>query len=133
MVCRQMQTWCSTYGAPSCPILTLCAVEVPQTSTGRHPKVAKYVRSFPQTKEFLDKTTEMLKFLLPHYVDEGKRLFDRCVWMYRWAASVGLHRRGDEEAAGGGGASREDGAPGHAAMRDADSGVALKRPVELVR
>lgn len=40
--------------------------------TGRHPKVAKYVRSFPQTKEFLDKTTEMLKFLLPHYIDEGK-------------------------------------------------------------
>jgi len=40
--------------------------------TGRHPKVAKYVRSFPQTKEFLDKATEMLKFLLPHYVDEGK-------------------------------------------------------------
>ena len=40
--------------------------------TGRHPKVAKYVRGFPQTKEFLDKATEMLKFLLPHYVDEGK-------------------------------------------------------------
>lgn len=40
--------------------------------TGRHPKVAKYVRSFPQTQEFLDKATEMLKFLLPHYVAEGK-------------------------------------------------------------
>jgi UPF0042 nucleotide-binding protein len=40
--------------------------------TGRHPKVAKYIRKFPQTKEFLDKTTEMLKFLLPHYVEEGK-------------------------------------------------------------
>lgn len=40
--------------------------------TGRHPKVAKYVRSFPQTQEFLDKATDMLKFLLPHYVDEGK-------------------------------------------------------------
>jgi UPF0042 nucleotide-binding protein len=40
--------------------------------TGRHPKVAKYVRSFPQTQEFLDRATEMLKFLLPHYVDEGK-------------------------------------------------------------
>jgi len=40
--------------------------------TGRHPKVAKYVRSFPQTQEFLDKTTEMLKFLLPHYIEEGK-------------------------------------------------------------
>jgi UPF0042 nucleotide-binding protein len=34
--------------------------------TGRHPKVAKYVRSFPQTREFLDRTAEMLKFLLPH-------------------------------------------------------------------
>jgi UPF0042 nucleotide-binding protein len=40
--------------------------------TGRHPKVAKYVRQFPQTQEFLDKTTDMLKFLLPHYVEEGK-------------------------------------------------------------
>lgn len=40
--------------------------------TGRHPKVAKYVRDFPQTAEFLDKTTDMLKFLLPHYIKEGK-------------------------------------------------------------
>jgi UPF0042 nucleotide-binding protein len=28
--------------------------------TGKHPKVAKYVRQFPQTAEFLDKTTDML-------------------------------------------------------------------------
>ena len=40
--------------------------------TGKHPKVAKYIRDFPQTAEFLDKTTEMLKFLLPHYIEEGK-------------------------------------------------------------
>lgn len=40
--------------------------------TGRHPKVAKYIRQFPQTAEFLDKTTDMLKFLLPHYIKEGK-------------------------------------------------------------
>ncbi len=40
--------------------------------TGKDPKVAKYVRQFPQTKEFLDKTTDMLKFLLPHYITEGK-------------------------------------------------------------
>jgi UPF0042 nucleotide-binding protein len=40
--------------------------------TGKHPKVAKYVRQFPQTKEFLDKVTEMLTFLLPHYIHEGK-------------------------------------------------------------
>jgi UPF0042 nucleotide-binding protein len=40
--------------------------------TGKHPKLAKYVRQFPQTKEFLDKTTDMLTFLLPHYIKEGK-------------------------------------------------------------
>ena len=40
--------------------------------TGKHPRVAKYVRSFPQTKEFLDKTTDMLAFLMPHYIKEGK-------------------------------------------------------------
>jgi UPF0042 nucleotide-binding protein len=40
--------------------------------TGRHPKVAKFVRQFPQTQEFLDKTTDMLTFLLPHYIKEGK-------------------------------------------------------------
>lgn len=40
--------------------------------TGRHPKVAKYVRDFPQTATFLDKTMEMLEFLLPHYIKEGK-------------------------------------------------------------
>ena len=40
--------------------------------TGKHPKVAKYVRQFPQTKEFLEKAAEMLEFLLPHYIKEGK-------------------------------------------------------------
>jgi len=40
--------------------------------TGRNPRVAKYIRQFPQTQEFLDKVTELLKFLLPHYVEEGK-------------------------------------------------------------
>lgn len=40
--------------------------------TGKHPKVAAYIRSFSQSKEFLDKATDMLLFLLPHYVHEGK-------------------------------------------------------------
>jgi UPF0042 nucleotide-binding protein len=40
--------------------------------TGKHPKVARYVRQFPQTKEFLNKTADLLKFLLPHYIKEGK-------------------------------------------------------------
>ncbi len=40
--------------------------------TGKHPRVAKYVRQFPQTREFLDKAADMLTFLLPHYIKEGK-------------------------------------------------------------
>ena len=40
--------------------------------TGKHPKVAKYVRQFPQTREFLDKAADMLLFLIPHYIKEGK-------------------------------------------------------------
>ena len=40
--------------------------------TGKHPKVAAYVNGFPQTGEFLDKTTDLLEFLLPHYIKEGK-------------------------------------------------------------
>src|SRR5450631_450890 len=40
--------------------------------TGMHPKVAKYIRKFPQTQEFLDKARDMLKFVLPHYIEEGK-------------------------------------------------------------
>jgi UPF0042 nucleotide-binding protein len=40
--------------------------------TGRHPKVAKYVRSFPQTREFIDRISKLLIYLLPHYVREGK-------------------------------------------------------------
>jgi UPF0042 nucleotide-binding protein len=40
--------------------------------TGRHPKVAKYVRDFPQTTEFLNRVTELMLFLLPHYEKEGK-------------------------------------------------------------
>lgn len=40
--------------------------------TGRHPQVARYIRSFPQTAEFLDRITALLQYLLPHYIREGK-------------------------------------------------------------
>ncbi len=40
--------------------------------TGRHPKVAKYIRSFPQTQEFINRISELLVYLLPHYIKEGK-------------------------------------------------------------
>jgi UPF0042 nucleotide-binding protein len=40
--------------------------------TGRHPQVAKYIRSFPQTVEFIDRISELLIYLMPHYIREGK-------------------------------------------------------------
>jgi UPF0042 nucleotide-binding protein len=40
--------------------------------TGRHPSVARYIRSFPQTLEFINRISELLVYLLPHYIREGK-------------------------------------------------------------
>jgi UPF0042 nucleotide-binding protein len=40
--------------------------------TGRHPKVARYIRSFPQTQEFIQRISDLLIYLLPHYIHEGK-------------------------------------------------------------
>jgi len=40
--------------------------------TGQDPKVAAFVRKFSQTREFLVKVTDLMLYLLPHYVDEGK-------------------------------------------------------------
>ena len=40
--------------------------------TGQDPKVAAYIRGFPQTVEFLDRVTDLMLYLLPHYVEEGK-------------------------------------------------------------
>jgi UPF0042 nucleotide-binding protein len=40
--------------------------------TGRHPQVAKYIKSFPQTTEFIRRITELLVYLIPHYIREGK-------------------------------------------------------------
>jgi UPF0042 nucleotide-binding protein len=40
--------------------------------TGRHARVARYIRSFPQTVEFIDRISQLLIYLLPHYIREGK-------------------------------------------------------------
>src|SRR5664280_1103033 len=40
--------------------------------TGRNPSVARYIRSFPQTLEFVERISELLIYLLPHYIREGK-------------------------------------------------------------
>jgi RNase adapter protein RapZ len=40
--------------------------------SGRDPKVARYIRSFPQTGEFLRRIESLLTYLIPHYIREGK-------------------------------------------------------------
>ncbi len=40
--------------------------------SGRHPSVARYIRSFPQTSEFIHRISDLLIYLLPHYIREGK-------------------------------------------------------------
>jgi UPF0042 nucleotide-binding protein len=40
--------------------------------TGKDAGVARYIRSFPQTVEFMERITGLLIYLLPHYIREGK-------------------------------------------------------------
>jgi UPF0042 nucleotide-binding protein len=40
--------------------------------TGKDPKVRRYIRSFPQTSEFLRRIDGLLTYLIPHYIREGK-------------------------------------------------------------
>jgi UPF0042 nucleotide-binding protein len=40
--------------------------------SGKDPRVARYIRSFPQTGEFLRRIEGLLAYLIPHYTREGK-------------------------------------------------------------
>lgn len=40
--------------------------------TGNDPEVQQYVMSFPEAETFLDKLTDMIRFLIPNYINEGK-------------------------------------------------------------
>jgi UPF0042 nucleotide-binding protein len=40
--------------------------------TGRDQRVARYIRSFPQTREFLRRVQGLLAYVMPHYIREGK-------------------------------------------------------------
>ena len=47
-------------------------VEELKHQTGNDKPVQDYVKSFPECGQFLDKLTDMLNFLIPGYVQEGK-------------------------------------------------------------
>jgi len=40
--------------------------------TGKNPAVARYIRSFPQSVEFITRISDLLVYLVPHYIREGK-------------------------------------------------------------
>lgn len=40
--------------------------------TGRDQRIARFLAQYPETGEFLERTTDLLRFLLPHYAAEGK-------------------------------------------------------------
>jgi UPF0042 nucleotide-binding protein len=40
--------------------------------SGKDKKVSRYIRSFPQTRQFLRRMEGLLLYLLPHYIREGK-------------------------------------------------------------
>ena len=71
--------------------------------TGKDPKVRHYIRSFPQTGEFLRRIESLLTYLIPHYVREGKSYLTiafgctggkhRSVMMSEWVKKA-LEKRG---------------------------------------
>ena len=40
--------------------------------SGKNARVVRFIRSFPQTRQFLKRIQSMLAYLIPHYVGEGK-------------------------------------------------------------
>ncbi len=55
--------------------------------TGLDEEVSSYVLKFNETHKFLEKLTDLITFMLPHYKREGKKSTCNCNWMYRWTAS----------------------------------------------
>ncbi len=83
--------------------------------TGKHPSVARYIRSFPQTKEFLSRAEDLLAFLLPHYAKEGKSYLT-----IAFGCTGGQHRSG-MIAEDMGKVLKKRGYPNKATHRDANS------------
>ena len=47
-------------------------IEELRGKTGLDPEIASYLRQFSEVREFEDKLTDMVRFLIPHYIKEGK-------------------------------------------------------------
>ena len=47
-------------------------IEELKSQTGNDKEVQDYVMSFPESEQFMEKLTDMIQFLMPNYVKEGK-------------------------------------------------------------
>ena len=66
--------------------------------TGRDPKVAKYIRSFPQTREFISRISESSRLSAAALHSRREKLsYDR-FRMHRWTAPLRYDRRGSRQA-----------------------------------
>lgn len=63
-----------------------------KTQTGLDEPVRNFIFQYQQTKDFLEKTEDLLTFLLPNYVDEGKTDLVIAVGCTA-AAPLGVHRQ----------------------------------------
>lgn len=50
-----------------------------KTKTGNHKAVREYVMAFPEAEAFLEKLDDMLEFLIPNYIKEGKYRLVICI------------------------------------------------------
>lgn len=50
-----------------------------KAKTGNDKEVREYVMSFPEAEEFLSRLTDMLEFLIPNYIKEGKYRLVVCI------------------------------------------------------
>ena len=87
--------------------------------TGKHPKVARYVRGFPQTTEFLDRTTELLALPAAALYPGREELPDRSLRLHRRPTPLRDDCRRDEEALAKEGYRIKVSHRGHAALSHA--------------
>ena len=60
-----------------------------RAKTGNDKEIQDYVMQFPEANEFIDKLDDMIKFLIPNYISEGKNhLHDLLIYQRQWLDGI---------------------------------------------
>ena len=78
---------------------------------GKNPKVARYIRSFPQTGQFLRRIESLLAYLIPHYIRRREKLSDGRARLHRRPAPLGDAGGSDSSKSEEAGLCDESGSP----------------------